>query len=157
MMAGVIRERLTALARAVALKLTRPHKHGLDALEPRAAAPGSPERALVAPLEPGASLAGFDVRSISVVEAGVLTLECARGPRSIRLYVALEGGPVPAAVTCGRYAVFYSTGEASGFRDPDGERLAKALAAVLERHRELPPPDGLRRFSAEAYGPAKKK
>jgi hypothetical protein len=157
MMTDVIRERLAALARAVALKLTRPHKAGLDALEPRAAAPGSPERALVAPLEPGASLAGFDVRSISVVEAGVVTLVCARGPRAIRLYVALEGGPVPAAVTSGRYAVFYSTGEANGFRDPDGELLAKALAAVLARNRELPPPPGLGRFSTETYARAKKK
>jgi hypothetical protein len=62
----------------------------------------------------------------------------------IRLYVALaaDGGPTPPA-TAGQYSVFYSLKDAA---PEDGERLAKELAAVVEKNSGAPPPPGITPF-----------
>ena len=110
---------------------------------PRPAGPA--ELALVAPLTPGGTLEGFTVREIFAVENGVLTLVCAKDRAVVRLSIALaaDGGPAPPALA-GKYAVFYS---ARGKSDPqDAERLARALAAILEKHPDVPVPPGMTSF-----------
>ncbi|MDI1445230.1 hypothetical protein [Polyangium sp. 6x1] len=109
---------------------------------PRPAGPA--ELALVAPLAPGDTLDGFTVREILAVQDGVLTLVCAKDRALVRLSVALaaDGGPAPPAVA-GKYAVFYS---ARGSDPAVGERLAKALAAILEKHPDVPVPPGMTSF-----------
>lgn len=99
----------------------------------------------MAPLVPGARLGGYEVREIHAIEGGQLTLVCAKDRATVRLSIALaaDEGPAPPA-TAGRYAVFYSLRNAP---PEDGERLAKALADVLGKHTDLPPPAGLTAFS----------
>ncbi|MDI1431122.1 hypothetical protein [Polyangium sorediatum] len=109
---------------------------------PRPAGPA--ELALVAPLAPGSTLDGFAVREIRAVQDGVLTLVCEKDRAAVRLSVALavDDGPTPPAFA-GKYAVFYS---ARGSDPADGERLAKALAAILEKHPDVPVPPGMTSF-----------
>jgi hypothetical protein len=109
---------------------------------PRPAGPA--ELALVAPLVPGARLEDFEVREVRAVEAGVLTLVCAKDRASVRLSVALAeaDGPPPPALA-GRYAVFYSLRNA---QPDDGDRLARALAKILDAHADVPTPPGLGPF-----------
>ncbi|TKC99120.1 hypothetical protein [Polyangium fumosum] len=109
---------------------------------PRPAGPA--ELALVAPLAPGSTLDGFAVREIRAVQDGVLMLVCEKDRAVVRLSVALavDDGPTPPAFA-GRYAVFYS---ARGSDPADGERLAKALAAILEKHPDVPVPPGMTSF-----------
>jgi hypothetical protein len=112
---------------------------------PPARRPAGPaELALVAPLVPGARLEDFEVREVRAVEAGVLTLVCAKDRATVRLSVALaeaEGPPPPALA--GRYAVFYSLRNAE---PEDGDRLARALARILDAHADVPTPPGLGPF-----------
>lgn len=99
------------------------------------------ELALLAPLAPGSALADFEVREILGVEAGSLRVDCRRGEVGVALDVALaaEGEPAPPA-RAGRYAIFYALRGAS---PAEGERLARALAAVLEANGGVAPPPGL--------------
>ncbi|MRG90758.1 hypothetical protein [Polyangium spumosum] len=109
---------------------------------PRPAGPA--ELALVAPLAPGSSLDGFTVREILAVRDGVLTLVCEKDRSVVRLSIALaaDDGPTPPAVA-GKYAIFYSARRG----DPaEAERLAKALAALLEKHPDVPAPPGMTSF-----------
>ncbi|UQA56285.1 hypothetical protein [Polyangium aurulentum] len=105
---------------------------------------GPEELALVAPLVPGARLEDFEVREVRAVQGGVLTLVLAKDRATVRLSVALaeDGGPAPPALA-GRYAVFYSLRNA---QPEDGERLARALARILDKHADVPAPPGLGPF-----------
>ncbi len=122
----------------------RPASEGSSGAEtpPRPANPG--ELALLAPVVPGGKLGDFEVTEVLGVEGGVLAIVCKKGPARIVLTVGLlaSGGPSPPAST-DRYAVFYSL---RGATPEDGERVAKALAAVLEANRTVPPPPGLGPF-----------
>jgi hypothetical protein len=114
------------------------------------AAPDSAERALVAPLKPGDALADFRVDFISSVVGGAFVVECARGLESIRVIVALDGGPARAPATAAGYAIYYLADHASGARDPDGARLAQALAALIERNPGAARPAGLQTFTPDS-------
>ena len=107
-------------------------------------AAGSAELALVAPIAPGARFEGWMVRRVSSVHAGAIRIELERGSERAALTIhAAKGGPSPPA-TAGPYAVYYSS------RDPaEGERLSRALAAVLFQHRDRPVPAGLDGFREE--------
>jgi hypothetical protein len=130
--------------------LRRPAAVAPPAPPPRAAGsapapPSSAERALVAPLAPGSDLAGFSVREIRGVEGGVMRVVCVKGKAEVRLDLALadEEGPTPPAVA-GRYAVFYAVERAT---PEEGEKLAKALAKVVEKNAAAPPPAGMAPFT----------
>jgi hypothetical protein len=114
------------------------------------AADGSPERALVAPLRPGARLADFSIDFISSTGGGVFVVGCMRGQEGVRLVVALDGGPVSAPASAAGYAIYYLADHASGARDDDGVRLAQALAEIVGRNGGAPRPPGLQRFTAES-------
>jgi hypothetical protein len=111
---------------------------------PPARPAGPAELALVAPLVPGARLENFEVREVRAVESGVLTLVLAKERAIVRLSVALaeDAGPAPPALA-GRYAIFYSLRNA---QPEDGERLARALARILDKHADVPAPPGLSPF-----------
>ena len=100
--------------------------------------------ALLSPLAPGAKLGDFELVELHGVDGGVIEIACRKGSARIVLTVGLlaSGGPSPPAST-DRYAVFYSL---RGAAPEDGERVAKALAAVLEANRAVPPPPGLGPF-----------
>lgn len=103
---------------------------------------GAAELALVAPLVPGSALADFEVAAIQAVSAeGTLRVLCERGEASVALDVGLvaDGGPIPPAVA-GRYAIFYAI---RGATSQEGERLAAALAAILEQNAAAPIPPGM--------------
>ncbi len=104
----------------------------------------SAETAIVAPLTAGSELAGFQVKAVQTSDGRALDVVCQKGAARIVLTVALygQGGPSPPAST-DRYAVFYSL---RGAEPEDGERLAKALASVLEANKNVPPPPGLGPF-----------
>ncbi len=109
---------------------------------------GSAELALVAPLAPGSALLDFSIREIRAVDRGRLRVVCVKDRAVVRLDVALldpEGALPPASA--GRYAVFYSL---RGAAEEDGDRLARKLARVIERHPEAPPPPGMTTFVPEA-------
>lgn len=115
---------------------------------PPAKAPpaGSAELALLAPVAPGSSFEGWTVRSVSKVHEGSIRIELDRGSERATLTVhAAKGGPPPPA-TAGPYAVYYSAKSAT-----EGDRLARALAAVLSRHLDLPVPAGLAGFREEGH------
>jgi hypothetical protein len=112
---------------------------------PPSAAPLDPaEAAIVAPLTSGSDLAGYKVREIQGVKEGVMRVVCAKDQAIVRLQIALAADEGPSApATTGRYAVFYS---AKGTSPQEGERLAKALAKILEGNAAKPPPAGLAPF-----------
>lgn len=114
---------------------------GADAPPPPAS---SAELAIVAPVAVGSKLEGWTVAAIHGVDHGTLEIVCEKGSARVALSVALAaaGGPEPPAST-ERYAVFYSLRGATG---EDGERLAKALARVLDANRAAPAPSGLEPF-----------
>jgi hypothetical protein len=101
------------------------------------------ELALLSPLNEGDSLGGFDIAEIAPIDSdGLLRITCRKNDAAVRLDVALamaDGGPRPPAVA-GRYAVFYSLerGEPG-----DGQRLARALASIIEANAAVPIPPGL--------------
>lgn len=106
--------------------------------------PTKEEIAVIAPLATGSKLGDFDVVEIHGVTDGGIEIVTRKGAARIVLTVALlaQGGPAPPAST-DRYAVFYSL---RGAEPTDGERVAKALAAVLEANRSTPPPPGMSAF-----------
>lgn len=113
--------------------------------EPRPPRPANQaESAIVAPLAPGADLAGYQVKKLEWEDPGLLDVVLQKGAARIVLTVAMlgKGGLEPPAQTA-RYAVFYSL---RGADPDDGERTAKALAAVLEANESAPPPPGLAAF-----------
>ena len=129
--------------------------------EPRPPLPAGPaERALLAPLTEGAPLGDYEVREIHAVDPeGRLRIVCVKGRAEgraegrekrrevVRLDVVLasEGGPEPPAETM-RYAIFYSL---KGAPPEDGERLAKALAEVLQKNEAAPPPPGMAPYTPQ--------
>lgn len=106
--------------------------------------PTNQELAVIAPLTTGTKISDFDVVEIRGVTEGGLDLVVRKGAARIVLTVALlaQGGPPPPAST-DRYAIFYSL---RGAEPADGERVAKALAAVLEANKAAPPPPGMGAF-----------
>ena len=106
------------------------------------------ELALLSPLNEGDSLGGFDVAEIAPIDSeGLHRITCRKNDAAVRLDVALAmaaGGPRPPAVA-GRYAVFYSleTGDPG-----DGQRLARALASIIEANAAVPIPPGLGSYSS---------
>lgn len=106
------------------------------------------ESALVAPLVVGADLDGFEVRDIRGVRDGVMRVVAVNGKATVYLQIALgsDDGPLAPAKT-GRYAVFYSV---NGATPQDGERLAKALARVVEANAAKPAPTGMTVFKARS-------
>ena len=110
---------------------------------PRSAGPA--ELALVAPLVPGSSLAGFGVREIQGVERGWMRVVCVKDRATVTLYVALTDpeGVVPPA-TAGRFAVYYGL---RGAAPDEGERLAKQLAGLIHGNPDAPPPPGMTTFA----------
>jgi hypothetical protein len=109
---------------------------------PRAAS--AAELAIIAPAAPDAKLEDFDIREVRGVARGTMEVHCEKGATRVVLSIALvvEGGPVPPAST-DRYAVFYSL---RGATPEDGERLAKALAALLKKNGAAAVPPGMGPF-----------
>jgi hypothetical protein len=105
---------------------------------------GPEELALVAPLVVGGSLDSFEVTEIQAIRKGVLNVACRKDRAIVRLWIALdaEKAPKPPAVA-GKYAVFYSVRDGDG---AEAERLAKALAQIVEKHADLPAPKGMTEF-----------
>ncbi len=100
----------------------------------------------MSPLSRGSEVAGFVVREISGVRKGRMRVVLARKEAVVRLDIALVDpeGPVPPA-TAGRYAVYYSL---RGSTPEDGERLAKKLAAAIQKN-NAPPPAGMTTFTPD--------
>jgi hypothetical protein len=109
---------------------------------PRPASPA--ELAIVAPAVAGSPLGDFTIAEIQGTARGLIEVTCEKGRARVVLSIALaaEGGPA-APASAGRYAVFYSLRDA---QPEDGERLAAALAKILEANRAVPPPPGLLPF-----------
>ena len=108
------------------------------------------ELAILAPLKEGSTLGGFEVAEIDPVGGdGVLRIVCAKQGARVRLDVSLavDGGPPPPAVA-GRYAIFYALEKAV---PADGERLALALAAILQTNATAPTPQGLGQFIPQQH------
>jgi hypothetical protein len=109
--------------------------------------PTETELALIAPLRGGSPLADYNIDQIEPVDAdGTLAIVARKGASTVRLEVALVdtsgSGPSPPA-TGGAYAVFFAL---DGAVPADGERLAKALAAVIEANAAVARPSGMRPF-----------
>ena len=108
---------------------------------------GDAERALLAPLAVGSTVAGFEVRAIEAVRDGALTLTCAHGEATLQIQIRLRSAEAPAVA--GRYGVFFSLGGGGGgggagaSTEADGQRLARAVAEILTQHLDLPVPSGL--------------
>jgi hypothetical protein len=102
---------------------------------------GSAELAVVAPLAPGARLAGYDVVRVEAAERGAMRVVCAKGRALVRLEIALraDAGPEPAA-TAGPYAIFWGAHDAPL---DEAEALARALADVVKKNAVAPPPPSL--------------
>jgi len=137
-----------AIGTGAALGYLVAHEPVPQTAAPHAAAVPLPEaeRALLSPLHEGDALGGFAVTEIHAVgDDGVLRILCRKGRAAVRLEVALagEGGPPPPAIA-GRYAVFYAIENADA---ADGERLAVALAAILQANAAVPPPPRLTPFA----------
>ncbi len=109
--------------------------------QPRPASPA--ELAVVAPLRPGHALADFEVTAIMAVDAsGALRIACGRGEASVTLELTLatDAGPTPPA-RAGPYAIFYAL--RVGATHEQGERLAAALATIIQTNAEAPIPPGM--------------
>jgi hypothetical protein len=104
-------------------------------------AAGATELGIVTPLRPGAALADYTVEHVGAIgPSGLLTVELARGPARVTLDVArtMPGAPHPPVEAAG-YSIYYRSGAPPG----DGERLARALAAIVAKA-GAPVPDALR-------------
>jgi hypothetical protein len=115
---------------------------------PSAPAPSPPassaELALVAPLVAGSDLAGFTVREIQGVRNGRLRVVCVKSKARVGLEVALvdpDGAAPPASA--GRYGIYYTL---RGATPEEGERLALALARVIQVNADAGAPLGLAPF-----------
>jgi hypothetical protein len=119
------------------------------AIQPRRMPPppaGSAELAVLAPIAPGSSFEGWKVAHISAVHHGAIRIDLERtGERAALTIYASKAGPPPPPATVGPYAVYYSAKQAS-----EGDKLARALAKVLERHRDAPVPVGLGAFREDS-------
>ncbi len=109
-----------------------------SASPPARAAAGPVELAVIAPIAPGAAIAGYTVDFVRAIgPEGQITIECSRGAARARIELArlAAGAPDPPA-KAGPYAVYYGGGAPPG----DGERLARAVAAVVADHldRDVP-------------------
>jgi hypothetical protein len=139
-----------ALAFGAGAACGRAPEGGSDAVATARPAPSPPkpatpaEAALLSPLAKGSALGGWEVQRVEGIDRGALKIVCVKGRAGIHLYVALasDDGPAPPA-TAGRYAIFYSLKDAA---PEDGERLAKEVAAVVEKNTEVPPPEGMTPF-----------
>jgi hypothetical protein len=100
----------------------------------------------VAPLLPGADLAGFTVLHVRGVDQGRMRVVAARADAEVRLDVALADPeePVSPPAKAGRYAIFYSL---RGATPADGERLAQKLGAIIAANPSAPPPPGMTAWS----------
>ncbi|MEZ4296077.1 MAG: hypothetical protein R3B70_13975 [Polyangiaceae bacterium] len=98
----------------------------------------------MAPLAQDKPLLDWTVREVRAIDHGTLDVVCEKGPTRVILSVALasETGPEPPVQT-ERFAVFYSV---RGERTEEGEKLARALAAVLDANKAVPVPPGLTVF-----------
>jgi hypothetical protein len=134
--AAVIAVVLLATSFAFGLWVSRDHGRGPMPIS-------DAEAALIAPLKAGAALEDYQVREVHGVTHGYERLVCTRGAGVVQLDVALAGD-TRAPATAGRYAIFYSLKDAP---DADGQKLAKALAAIVLTHAENPPPPGMTVFT----------
>lgn len=111
---------------------------------PAQAQPAGPaELAVVAPLRPGHALADFEVTAILAINpAGALRIACEQGEAGVTLELTLasDAGPAPTA-RAGPYAISYAL--RVGATHEQGERLAAALASILERNQGAPIPPGM--------------
>jgi len=108
-------------------------------------APTAADLALLSPLKPGETLAGWQVTEIQGIESGVLGVVVSRNQSSVRLIVALASDEGPAApASAGRFAVYYS---ARRTLPDDARSLAGALADVLSKNQGVPVPSGLGPFN----------
>lgn len=112
-----------------------------SAKRPRAEPAGPAELALVAPLELGSDLDGWEVSYIGAVTEGRLPLAVAHEGRKLGLEVVLssDDGPEPAAATR-RFHVYYRS---RGAIPEDGAKLALALARVLAKNGAVDAPPGM--------------
>jgi len=128
-----------------------PQRGGAPPVKRPAAGPA--ELALLAPLGPGSALLDFEVAEIHAVgDEGTLRVVCGRGEAIVALDVGLvaEAGPSPPA-RAGQYAIFYNTLKSATPRE--GERLAVALAAILEQNAAAPIPPGMTAYTPKISRP----
>ncbi|MBK8257391.1 MAG: hypothetical protein IPK82_32575 [Polyangiaceae bacterium] len=106
--------------------------------------PNAAELAFLSPLAVGSTLSGWNIAEVRGITQGTLDLVCTKGGSKVILSIALHapGGAEPPALA-EPYAVYYSV---RGEQTLEGETLAKALAAVLEKNKGGPPPPGLMPF-----------
>lgn len=122
--------------------------------EPPRVAAGADELAVVAPIVAGKALVkGWTVRDVYAVRDGTMRVACAadEGKGRVDLEVALydDSSPLPPAMA-GRYAIFYSSRRTV---PEDAEKLAQALAAVIEKNQAAPAPKGMTKFSPKPKPP----
>lgn len=119
-----------------------PSSRSSEPQEPPIAPAGGPERALIAPLAEGDSLAGWNVERVGAVMGGTIRLDLRRQGERAALMIALDDGgdPRPPLVV-GRYAIFYTAKDSD-----EGARLAAALGAVIEKNPNTKIPHGLAAF-----------
>lgn len=111
---------------------------------PPAQPAGAEELALVAPLVVGSKLGTHEITKIHAIHKGVLEVHCRHERSQVRLSIALfsEKGPAPPA-QADKYAIFYSV---RGGDSAEGERLAKSLAEIVEKHSDVAVPKGMTEF-----------
>lgn len=114
---------------------------GVRRVRPKGLPAGPTELALVAPLEVGRELAGWEIRFIGAAEAGRLRVALGQAAETIALDVMLasEEGPEPPAAT-NRYHIYYRS---RGARPEEATRLSRALAEVIAKNGHVEPPSGL--------------
>lgn len=107
---------------------------------------------MVAPLVPGAALGKWTVRSIGAVVDGRMRVTLARDRSVLRLEVVLasDDGPVPPA-SSGAYAIYYRV---RGAEPDEASKLARALAGVIAKNRDVHPPAGMAPFHESERDPA---
>lgn len=116
------------------------------------ALPAGPEElALVAPLEIGEELAGWEVRFIGAVEEGRLPIGVAHEGESVRLDIVLasEDAPTPPAATR-RFHVYY---RARNVPQAEAIRLSRALAEVIAQNGNVVVPRGMAVYENAGHDP----
>lgn len=115
------------------------------------------ERALVAPLEVGATFPSWGerghawtVRAIARSRRGTLDVVAERDTELVVLSIALgqEDGPEPPA-RVGRYAIWYQIVR-SQLTSDFAARAARGLAGVIAKHPDVEPPSGMPVFAPSA-------
>jgi len=117
--------------------------------QPAPAGPG--ELALLAPLEVGAELAGWEVRFIGAVDEGRLPVVLSKGGEPLRLEIVLASAdaPEPPAATR-RYHVYY---RARNVSPDEGSTLARELARVIAKNGHVAPPQGMTTYEDAGRDP----